>query len=174
MLGRLEGSEQDLMPRPRLTLEDLRELCDTYVPNESRHDNSWDSDEWWCAHEIGHLLTVAPSGIGAPQFGLSEGTGKLTEQRRHELLCRELAAMHVSRRLLTTASRADLVNDEQKATAYDTLYYDDRGDVRRILAEHGCLRLPTTRTGLELRLQQVTETYRGRVGAAPRPYLFSA
>ena len=146
----------------RITLEDLKELCNEYVPSESRHASSWDLDLWWPAHELGHLLTVEPEDIGTPYFGLDDRAGKVSARRRHELLCLELAAMHVGRRLLTAAGRPDLATKERSDTDYQTVYYNDRGRVLRILTERDCLRLPRTRVGLELRLQQVTSAYRAR------------
>jgi len=141
------------MTAPRLTLADLRELCDRYVPARSRHPNSIEpsNDElWWYAHELGHLLTVEPSGIDEPLFGLrAEGTPPV------ELMCRELAAMDVSRRLLCAAGRRDLAKAEVEETDQRTVGHPDRGRVRRILRKHRCQHLPRTRPALERRLQRV-------------------
>ena len=84
-----------------MTLDDLRDLRDRYVPLDSRHPDSFSAvEKWWYAHELGHLLTVPPRQIGQVMFGL-DGQGDLDE---HELRCRELAAMSVSRRLLDMIS----------------------------------------------------------------------
>ena len=149
-----------------LTLADLRRLCDRYVPLTSRHPGSLDRDDhWWHAHELGHLLTVDSRDIGQPLFGLEWSEASATDPRReHELRCRELAAMSVSRRLLIAAGRADLVRAEIDSTDGATLRYADRGRVRRILRKHRCLRLPSTRAELERKLQWVTAA--ARRGAA--------
>jgi hypothetical protein len=141
-----------------MTLRDLYDLFRRYVPIASRHPSSWPSDGalWWPAHEIGHLLTVSPAGIGLPMFGMDGNDPDLSADDRHELRCRELAAMHVSRRLLTACGRADVAEAESKDTDYDTMNYWEeplaRARVREILREHGCLRLPRTRDRLAARL----------------------
>ena len=146
------------MTAGRLTLADLRQLCARYVPRASRHPGSLDrGDHWWPAHELGHLLTVDPRGIGQPLFGLEWSEASGTDPRCvHELRCRELAAMSVSRRLLTAAGRADLVRTEIDSTDGATLCYADGGRVRRILRKHRCLRVPRTRGELERKLRWVT------------------
>lgn len=147
------------MTAPRLNLGDLRELCDRYVPARSRHRDSIhpaDDELWWHAHELGHLLTVDPSGVGEPMFGLRDGVTPPTE-----LVCRELAAIDVSRRLLASAARSDLARAELKGTDYSTVGYPDRGRVRRILRKHRAQRLPRTRASLERRLRQVVAAARG-------------
>lgn len=133
----------------RLTLADLRELCDRYVPDKCRHEDSFDrAVDWWPSHELGHLLTVARWRIGREMFGLDGGPER-------ELRSHELAAMSVSRRLLETAGRRDLARAEYHDTDDSTLhYYDDRGRVNAILRRHRVVRLPTTRGGLERILQR--------------------
>jgi len=56
-----------------LQLDDLCDLCERYVPIESRHPKARtlpDADSWWPAHELGHLLTVPRARIGQPLFGI--------------------------------------------------------------------------------------------------------
>lgn len=58
------------MTAASLTLADLRELCDRYVPKSSRHPDSLEhpdrfTQDWRYSHELGHLLTVPPSRIGS-------------------------------------------------------------------------------------------------------------
>ena len=83
-------------------------------------------------------------------FGLDEDE----QLDAHESRCRELAAMSVSRRLLTAAGRADLARAEIRETDHLTVHYDDRGRARRILRKHRCLRMPRTRSGLERKLRK--------------------
>lgn len=145
-----------------LTIEDLRELCDRYVPRTSRHpgsqvdmdsmDNqSMDGNEWWHAHEIGHMLTVPLENIGQPYFGIRVPWPEPCSNE-HELRCYELAAMSISRRLVVAAGRPDLARVEENRTEVRTLKWNDRGGMRRILRRRGCLRLPRTRDGLEKKL----------------------
>jgi hypothetical protein len=141
-------------------IADLRDLCERYVPGESRHKRSTSAfghapfgQEWWYAHEIGHLLTVPPDHIGLPMFGLEDPDD--VDFGEHELRCRELAAMAVSRRLLTAIGRRDLWLNEQNGTDTHTLYWDRRGRVEEILREHRCLRLPRTRRGLAQKIRGV-------------------
>ncbi len=130
-----------------MTLEDITELMIKYVPMVARHPNSIDSDGWWPAHELGHLLTTERERHRLPVFGLdgplSPNPSNLSE---HERACRELAAMDVSRRLLSAAGRRDLCRLDRLETS---LYWRDRGRVRRILRQFGVERLPRDRTRLE-------------------------
>lgn len=142
----------------RLTAEALQDLCDRYVPRASRHPNATPSAElWWPAHEIGHLLVAQPEEIGLPLFGLDIsviGGGPDFKAYEHYVLCVELAAMSISRRLLFEAGERQLVRDERRATDYETLMYDDRGGVQKILIEHQCVKLPRTVEGLERKIQR--------------------
>jgi hypothetical protein len=154
--------------RAVLTLADLRELCDRYVPVASRHPASLlDVDEqpppgaeWWHAHELGHMLTVPLGYLGQPFFCLGDGTAQEPELE-HERQCYELAAMSISRRLLIAAGRRDVVRAEEDRTGVGTLNWQDRGDVRRILLDRGCLWLPRTRAGIEGKLLDVVAAARG-------------
>jgi len=141
-------------------IADLRDLCERYVPWESRHEGSTSAfghapfgQEWWYAHEIGHLLTVPIDHIGLPMFGLEDPDD--VNVGEHELRSRELAAMSVSRRLLTTIGRRDLWLNEQDGTDTHTLYWNGRQRVEEILREHRCLRLPRTRCGLARKIRGV-------------------
>ncbi len=157
------------MPGKRLILDHLRDLCDRYVPLASRHEGSLlplppiSGDEWWWAHEIGHLLTVPLENIGRRYFGLGSPDRRVRAPE-HELRCRELAAMSVSRRLLHAAGRRDLARRERANTCRITLYWEDRGRVQQILAERQCLQLPRDRDRLERKLQGVRAQARHRKG----------
>lgn len=90
-----------------LTLDDLCELYRRYVPVTSRHPNArrWARRwarvaTWWPAHELGHLLTVPPAWIGRPVFGMDTDVAPY-EPNAARWYAYELAAMSVSRRLLT-------------------------------------------------------------------------
>ncbi len=104
------------MTAASLTLADLRELCDRYVPKPSRHPDSLKHPDrvtqaWRYSHELGHLLTVPPIRIGSWGFGMDpllEG-----DPREAAWIPYDLAAMHVSRRLLTACGRADLFVTER-------------------------------------------------------------
>lgn len=137
-----------------MKLEDLRELCDRYVPANSRHENSLrvEGSEWWPAHELGHLIVAAPNEIGRPLFGLEDSQDYPFEgdARRHAyLLTVERAAMTVSRRLLVACGREDIADDELEDTDYDTVEWDPRGRVTRRLRRLGVERIPRTRARLE-------------------------
>jgi len=137
---------------PRITLRDLSELCDLHVPKIARR---WFSREsYWPAHEIGHLLTTEAWRHLRPSFGLD--APEVDEREEHELRCRELAAMSVSRRLLCAAGRPDLARDERADTDSTTVSWDDRGRVERILRRFRVLRLPRDRAGLEARLAKIS------------------
>jgi len=153
----------------KLTLRDLSLLYRRYVPVASRHPRAWPSDGalWWPAHELGHLLTVPPEWIGLPMFGLDDN-GELDSPKTHELCCRELAAMSVSRRLLIACGRRDIARREGEETDYETMMHLDdpsaRRRVRAILRKHNCVRLPRTREGLEAKLAAV----RGMIASVVR------
>jgi hypothetical protein len=136
-----------------VTLADLRELCDRFVPTTSRHHNSisgsiYKSTAWWPAHELGHLIVAAKRDIGKPMFGIDEDSS----YSAHYCRCMEIAAMHVSRRLLTAVGRPDLADVEAEDTDLDTLYYDDRGDAKGILRKRRALKIPRTRKRLAVLL----------------------
>jgi hypothetical protein len=141
-----------------VTLRDLRTLCNRYVPEESRHPNSWPPfvDDWWPAHELGHLLTADLDKIGQPLFGMDDDQVP-DDAVEHELRCRELAAMSISGRLLTASGRGDLASQEREDTDTTTMYWDDRGRVDEILRAFRCVRLPRTRARLERKLQLVIQ-----------------
>lgn len=143
-----------------MTLRDLRDLCDRYVPAESRHPNSMPvvCEKWWYAHEIGHLLTVTLAQIGQVMFGMDVEV--LIDQDEHELRCRELAAMSVSRRLLTAAGRRDLTEQEVEDTDYRTTAWGDKGRVEEILRAHHCLKLPRDRQRLAKKIRRVLRAAR--------------
>src|SRR4051812_47849211 len=115
-----------------LTIEDLRDLCERYVPQMSRHPGSLThmdrtpakGDEWWYAHEIGHMFTVPPECVGEPYFGLGDDWPD-RYANEGELRCYELAAMSVSRRLVVAAGRPDLARDEEDSTDETTLTWSD-------------------------------------------------
>ena len=100
--------------------------------------------DWWAAHELGHLIVSAKRDIGKPMFGIDDDSRYSEHYRR----CMEIAAMCVSRKLLTAAGRADLADQEAEDTDTDTMYYDDRGGARAILRRRQALRIPRTREGL--------------------------
>jgi hypothetical protein len=141
-----------------LTLKDLWQLYRRYVPPASRHPSAdvVRRFSWWPAHEIGHLLTVPPAWIGKPMFGLDVAGD---ERRIHERLCRELAAMVISMRLLRVCRRIDLVTEEWRYTDEFTLGYLRRRAAQQrihaILVEYRCQRIPRTRLALEAKLQRV-------------------
>jgi hypothetical protein len=120
--------------------------------------------EWWYAHEIGHMLTVPLECIGKPYFGIRVPWPEPCHNE-HELRCYELAAMSISRRLVTAAGRPDLARIEEDRTEVRTLTWSDRDGVRRILRRRGCSRLPHTREGLERKLLEVITAARAS-GAA--------
>jgi hypothetical protein len=151
----------------RLTLADLRELCDRYVPESSRHPDSLErhdrrTQEWRYSHELGHLLTVPPTRIGSVGFGMDpelEG-----DPREEAWIPYDLAAMHVSKRLLTACGRADLYYDPDHGELADAnldVVRDKHIDVaRRILQVRQVLRLPHDRAGLEAKLRWVVDQAR--------------
>ena len=130
-----------------LSLGDLRELCDRYVPSSSRWPASIGDycAPWWYTHEIGHLLVAARRDIGKRGFGVDDPSSYSEHYRR----CVELAAMRISRSLLVAAGCWDLADDEVDNTDVQTVYWDDRGYVRRLLRRRGVARVPTTRVRLE-------------------------
>lgn len=145
----------------RLTLEDLRVLCDRFVPIRARSDGSFhhppEIATWWHAHEIGHLLTTERWRWRKPMFALhSDDIFADTKSRQHELRCRELAAMWISSRLLRTVGCSVLVADEIRATDDITLRWPDRGRVAQILRQFNVVRLPRTKRGLESLLIRTT------------------
>ena len=142
-----------------LTLDDLLDLYKRYVPVASRHPHAQRSrraDSWWPAHELGHLLTVPPTHIGAPLFGMDTDVSWHHPQAE-QWWAYELAAMSVSRRLLVACGRFDLFagpNGELAASDYDVVHYGSRAAARRILRRQRALRVPRTRSGLEAKLQR--------------------
>lgn len=140
-----------------LTLSDIRALYERYVPPTSRHPGAQGAraPRWWPAHEIGHLLTVPRRNIGMPMFGLdNEGACQETES----FLAYELAAMSISRRLLTACGRPDLFHDpkigELEASDYNVMHFGSRSHARRLLRQRRLLRLPGSRSGLEVLCQR--------------------
>lgn len=136
-----------------ITLADLHELCDRWVPLVARHEASLtevDHETWWFAHEIGHMLTVEPSACSLPMFGLSADLPTSTD-----VAC-ELAAMSVSRRLLTAVGHERLYRIEVAVTPEYVLDTGQPWRVRRILAWRRLTRMPTrpTREWLETKLIQ--------------------
>lgn len=143
-----------------LTLDDLRELYGRYVPAASRHPNArrwarrWSRvASWWPAHELGHLLTVPPAWIGRPLFGMDTDV-QPQDPNAGRWFAYELAAMSVSRRLLTACGRLDLFLDELKYTDGNVIYYGSTAQGRRILRRAHALRLPRSRAGLEAKLRR--------------------
>jgi hypothetical protein len=139
-----------------LTLRNIRALYEKYVPLASRHPGARNGLAlWWPAHEIGHLLTVPRRNIGMPLFGLdNEGT---SYQETERFQTYELAAMSISRRLLTACGRPDLFYDpeigELENSDYDVVHYGSRSRAKRLLRQRRLLRLPRTRSGLEVLCQ---------------------
>jgi hypothetical protein len=137
------------------------------VPESSRHPDSFESDDrrtlqWRYSHELGHLLTVPPTRIGSVGFGMDP---ELEGDPREEVwIPYDLAAMHVSKRLLTACGRADLYYDPHHGELADVdldAVRDKHVDVaRRILRVRGVLRLPHDRAGLEAKLRRVIEQAR--------------
>ena len=151
MLGGPEDRPRSVAPR--ITLRDLRELRDLHVPRIVRRGFGGRS-RYWPAHEIGHLLTTEAWRHLRPAFALAPPDAD--DRLEHELRCRELAAMSVSRRLLCAAGRPDLARDERDDTDSTTVTWDDRGRVERILRRFRVLRLPRDRAGLEARLVRIS------------------
>lgn len=155
-----------------LTLRDLWQLYRRYVPPTSRHPNTRlvTGYSWWPAHELGHLLTVPRAWIGKPMFGLDSDDDPL-QRRTHERICRELAAMVLSARLLRACNRVDLFAEELEYTNGTTLDYLHRRTGQRrvhaILVEHRCLRIPRTRPALEAKLQRLVRS--GAIKKRPLP-----
>lgn len=152
-----------------MNLRDLKQLCDRYVPMVARHEASLSRSghapvgcEWWYAHEIGHLLTALHEHHETPLFGMDDSDIDLSTE--HELRCRELVAIDISRRLLNTVGRKDLAEDEHDDTDSATMYWDDNGRVKEILREYRCLRLPRTRRGLGKKLRRVLRAGRKATG----------
>jgi hypothetical protein len=143
----------------RLTLDDLRELCDRYVPAASRHPDSLDRHDritlaWWPSHELGHLLTVSPVRIGKCGFGMNP----YIEDGPRAWLAYDLAAMHVSKRLLRACGRADLFygpRGEFEGANLKIVRNSDYDAARLILRRRRVLRLPHDRVGLESKLRRV-------------------
>lgn len=136
-----------------LTLDDILEMYLRYVPEMSRHENAVDyAESWWPAHELGHLLTVSPRQIGQPGFGLD--TDEMLGRRAELSYAYELAAMSVSRRLLTACGRCDLFKMEIEGTGEEVFDYGNRSRARQILRRRGVLRLPRDRARLEARVRR--------------------
>jgi hypothetical protein len=151
------------MTAASLTLADLRELCDRYVPKSSRHPDSLEhpdrfTQDWRYSHELGHLLTVPPSRIGSWGFGMDpllEG-----DPREAVWIPYDLAAMHVSRRLLTACGRVDLfygIGGELSDANFSAVHDNHYATAHRILRRRRVLRLPRNRDGLEEKLRRVVE-----------------
>lgn len=150
------------MTRVPLTLCDLRELCDRFVPAASRHrDSVHPYERWWHSHEIGHLLTVPRVWHGLPLYGLVDGA-----HSAEVLMAHERAAMAVSRKLLTTAGCAGVADEEDDDTDGLVLGWDDRGAVGSLLRIHNALRIPRTRERLESLLLAKMRTVVGLTTAA--------
>lgn len=146
------------MPPQHLTLSDIRALYQRYVPDASRHPSAREvgGPRWWPAHEIGHLLTVPHQNIGIRMFGLdNEG---VSYQETERFLAYELAAMSISRRLLTACGHPDLFYNpkigELEASNYDVIHFGSRSHARRLLRQRQLLLLPGTRSGLEVLCQR--------------------
>jgi hypothetical protein len=136
-----------------LTLSDIRALYERYVPQASRHSGARVGFSlWWPAHEIGHLLTIPRRNIGMSLFGLDNAGADSQETERSQVY--ELAAMSISRRLLTACGRPDLFRDELEATDDDVMHFGSRSRARRLLRKRRLLRLPHTRSGLEILCQR--------------------
>lgn len=102
--------------------------------------------------------SVEPDSIGWSMFGLDDADDPYG-QNVHDRLCRELAAMSVSRRLLKACGREDIAQLEVEETDSVTLRYLDEPKARRrvdaILREHGCLRIPRTRDALAAKFERI-------------------
>jgi hypothetical protein len=147
----------------RLTLRDLRELCERYVPIASRHPDSLEHPDrvtqlWRYSHELGHLLTVPPTRIGSRGFGMDpelEG-----DPREVVWIPYDLAAMHVSKRLLGACGRADLFygrNGELDDANLEVVRDHHYEVADRILRRRRVLRLPADRLRLEAKVRRVVE-----------------
>lgn len=153
------------MTAAKLTLADLRELCDRYVPTTSRHPDSLEHPDrftqpWRYSHELGHLLTVPPARIGLWGFGMNLLEG---DPQEAAWIPFDLAAMHVSLRLLTACGEADLFygsNGEHGDANFDVVHENHYATARRILRRRRVLRLPRERARLEEKLRRVVEEIR--------------
>jgi len=149
------------MTKRRFDLADLYELCDRYVPVASRHPKARSRsthDTWWPAHELGHLLTVPRARIGLPLFGMDADVSPF-HPCASTWWAYELAAMHVSRRLLIACGRPDLffgASGELKGTDWNLREYGSKALAGRILGRRRVLRLPSSREEFEAKLQQLT------------------
>jgi len=143
---------------PALTLADLRDLYQRYVPRRARHPNARKTraKAWWPAHELGHLLTVPRSWIDQPLFGMDVDIA-LSDPHAALWFAYELAAMDVSRQLLLACDRSKLyygAGGEIERTDSDIFTFGDHEHAQRILRRRGVLRLPTTRAALEAKIQR--------------------
>lgn len=139
-----------------LRLDDLLALCRAYVPRKSRHGASYtrhSKGQWWPAHELGHLLTVPREAIGLPLFGMNTDV-PYSDPSFAVQAAYELAAMSVSRRLLTTVGRPDLFEIESEGSDYEVMHYGSYRRAKTILRKTRTLRIPRTVRALERRLER--------------------
>ncbi len=107
------------------------------MPLTSRHPKARGRsprDTWWPAHELGHLLTVPRARIGQPLFGMDVNVSPFHPSVT-TWWAYELAAMHVSRRLLIACDRPDLFFErggEPDGTDWHLREYGSQGLARRI------------------------------------------
>jgi hypothetical protein len=147
-----------------LTLDDMRQLYEHYMPLTSRHPDALrlrDVRPWWHTHELGHLLTVPPVWIGKPGFGMDPYI-----ENEPRWWPYDLAATHVSGRLLAACGRPDLFDGPTGECAdvdWDALRDGDQARAQGILRRRGVLRLPRTRAGLEAKLRRVVAAARLRM-----------
>lgn len=103
-----------------MELDDLSKLMSRYVPRVARHPrSSYARAKWWPAHEIGHMLIANRKDMSMRMFGLD--AWESDRYTNHYVLCIELAAIDISRRLLLACGRPDLVKKERDCTDDGTL-----------------------------------------------------
>lgn len=138
-----------------LTLKHLSSLCMKYVPRVAWHPAVRDNRRrvsFWPAHELGHLLTTERWRHREPYFGLDDD--KMSYDR---MIAYEVAAMSVSRRLLSTVGRPDLYAMEREYTDGDVLSWP-RARANALLRKFRVRRLPTTLEGLVELLERRTRS----------------
>lgn len=130
-----------------MTLDEIWMIANYFLPkiavDPSRIGNAAQAASWGPAHEIAHALVASPEERTRPFFGLpcSPEFCRCDDERCHVV---ELAAMDVSRRILVSAGRRDLVDAELKATTdYDLMAHAaNKRAARRLIARSRLRRIP--------------------------------
>lgn len=139
-----------------MTLRDLYELARDFIPEVCRKKvEEHQVYSYWPAHEIGHFLVANKAEIRRFEYGLEEHA---TSVRGYtHAIVHELAAMHVSGRLLLRTSPR-LMRLEIKDTAEETLELRDdpkiSARVTRLLRRWQIEQIPTTKAELRRLLRR--------------------